>query len=150
MEGFGTGGPAVGTMPVAERFVSVNGEGPRAGSFSAFVRFRGCNLACSYCDTQWACQPGCPVEELDPGELASWERNFLLGKTHGNCSAVAYINYCYIMSDTGVCVTVYELPRWFGRKKHFDGKARIRDYRKYMKNYADAYEDCDTMPEYLN
>lgn len=72
MEGFGTGGPAVGTMPVAERFVSVNGEGPRAGSFSAFVRFRGCNLACSYCDTQWACQPGCPVEELDPGELASW------------------------------------------------------------------------------
>lgn len=84
------------------------------------------------------------------GDLASWERNYLLSKSQGNCSAVAYNNYCYIMSDTGVCVTVYELPRWFGRKKHFDGKARIRDYRKYMKNYADAYEDCDTMPEYLN
>ena len=84
------------------------------------------------------------------GDLASWERNFLLSKSQGNCSAVAYNNYCYIMSDTGVCVTVYELPRWFGRKKHFDGKARIRDYRKYMRNYADMYENCDTMPEYLN
>lgn len=65
-------GSAGGLMPVAERFVSVNGEGPRAGSFSAFVRFRGCNLSCSYCDTRWACQPGCPVEELAVGELAAW------------------------------------------------------------------------------
>lgn len=72
MGSLGAGAPAAGTMPVAERFVSINGEGPRAGSFSAFVRFCGCNLDCSYCDTRWACQPGCPAEELSPGELASW------------------------------------------------------------------------------
>lgn len=61
-------------MPVAERFVSINGEGLRAGVFSAFIRFAGCNLACSYCDTRWACAPGCPVEELTVQELVAWVR----------------------------------------------------------------------------
>ncbi len=41
-------------FPVAERFVSINGEGPRAGELAVFLRFTGCNLACSYCDTAWA------------------------------------------------------------------------------------------------
>lgn len=41
-------------MPVAERFVSINGEGTAAGQLAAFIRFAGCNLNCSYCDTAWA------------------------------------------------------------------------------------------------
>ena len=45
-------------LPVAERFVSVNGEGRAAGKLAAFIRFTGCNLACSYCDTMWANVPG--------------------------------------------------------------------------------------------
>lgn len=44
------------TFSVAEVFVSLNGEGPRAGKRAAFLRFVGCNLACSWCDTQWACE----------------------------------------------------------------------------------------------
>lgn len=43
-----------GKMPVAERFVSINGEGAAAGQLAAFIRFAGCNLNCSYCDTAWA------------------------------------------------------------------------------------------------
>lgn len=42
-------------FPVAEHFVSINGEGSRAGELALFIRFRGCNLCCSYCDTRWAC-----------------------------------------------------------------------------------------------
>ena len=45
------------TLPVAERFVSVNGEGRAAGKLAAFIRFTGCNLECSYCDTMWANAP---------------------------------------------------------------------------------------------
>lgn len=41
-------------FPVVEGFVSINGEGPRAGRLAAFMRFRGCTLSCSYCDTVWA------------------------------------------------------------------------------------------------
>lgn len=39
---------------VAEKFVSLNGEGPLAGQPAVFIRFSGCNLRCSYCDTAWA------------------------------------------------------------------------------------------------
>ena len=59
-------------MPVVEKFVSVNGEGPRAGRLAAFVRFAGCNLRCSYCDTMWANEPGCPAEWLAVDDVAAW------------------------------------------------------------------------------
>lgn len=41
---------------VAETFVSINGEGQRAGELAVFIRFAGCNLNCNYCDTAWANQ----------------------------------------------------------------------------------------------
>lgn len=39
---------------VCEKFVSINGEGKKAGQLAVFLRFKGCNLSCSYCDTKWA------------------------------------------------------------------------------------------------
>lgn len=39
---------------VVEKFISVNGEGPLSGQLVVFIRFAGCNLNCSYCDTTWA------------------------------------------------------------------------------------------------
>ncbi|MCD8354952.1 MAG: putative 7-carboxy-7-deazaguanine synthase QueE [Clostridia bacterium] len=45
---------------VAEMFVSINGEGTHAGQLAVFVRFCGCNLACSFCDTMWANQSDVP------------------------------------------------------------------------------------------
>jgi 7-carboxy-7-deazaguanine synthase len=39
---------------VVEKFVSINGEGRLCGQLAIFIRFAGCNLSCSYCDTTWA------------------------------------------------------------------------------------------------
>lgn len=39
---------------VVEKFVSINGEGRLCGQLAIFIRFAGCNLRCSYCDTSWA------------------------------------------------------------------------------------------------
>ena len=58
--------------PVAERFISVNGEGRKAGLLACFIRLRGCNLCCNYCDTRWACEEACPVEYQSAEELVSW------------------------------------------------------------------------------
>lgn len=59
---------------VAERFTSINGEGRDAGKLATFVRFTGCNLRCSYCDTMWANEPGCPAERLTLGEIVAFVR----------------------------------------------------------------------------
>ena len=42
------------TYQVVETFVSINGEGTRAGELAVFIRMKGCNLKCTYCDTMWA------------------------------------------------------------------------------------------------
>lgn len=62
------------TMPVAERFVSINGEGACAGKLAAFIRFTGCNLRCGYCDTMWANVPGAAAKGETPEQLAAWVR----------------------------------------------------------------------------
>ncbi len=45
-------------LKVSEIFLSVQGEGSRAGRPCAFVRLAGCNLQCNWCDTQYAWQDG--------------------------------------------------------------------------------------------
>ena len=63
-------------LPVAERFVSVNGEGRAAGKLAAFIRFTGCNLACSFCDTMWANAPAAAecAERVPVADLVAWAR----------------------------------------------------------------------------
>lgn len=62
-------------MKVVEKFVSINGEGTRAGELAVFVRFAGCNLRCTYCDTMWANEPGCPFEEMSPVQICDYVRS---------------------------------------------------------------------------
>ena len=67
--------------------------------------------------------------------FASWERKYLKNESYGDCNAIAYDGYCYIVSSTGFCITMYPLPNWFGKKKHFDGKEKIRNIKSYLRNY---------------
>ena len=39
------------TKPVNEIFYSIQGEGHHAGRPAVFIRFSGCNLRCTFCDT---------------------------------------------------------------------------------------------------
>lgn len=54
-------------MRVSEVYASVQGEGPRVGEKTVFLRFGGCNLRCPGwpCDTQHA---------IDPAYRKEWER----------------------------------------------------------------------------
>ena len=61
---------------VVESFLSINGEGKKAGQLAAFIRFAGCNLNCSYCDTLWANQPDTVFEWRTKEEIYERIRSF--------------------------------------------------------------------------
>lgn len=42
---------------VIEKFLSINGEGMRQGHLCTFIRFKGCNLRCKYCDSAYSYDP---------------------------------------------------------------------------------------------
>jgi len=46
------------TLKIVEIFTSLQGEGLRQGEPTIFIRFSGCNLRCSFCDTKYAWQRG--------------------------------------------------------------------------------------------
>ena len=60
---------------VAEKFVSINGEGTKAGQPAVFIRLTGCNLRCSYCDTMWANSFDAPHEKMTEHEIAGYVRS---------------------------------------------------------------------------
>jgi 7-carboxy-7-deazaguanine synthase len=54
---------------VVEKFISINGEGPLSGQLVVFIRFAGCNLNCSYCDTTWANVEDVCYDFMDPLDI---------------------------------------------------------------------------------
>lgn len=55
-----------GKIQVADIFYTLQGEGPFAGRPCVFIRLTGCNLRCTFCDTEWddAKNPYMDVEEI--------------------------------------------------------------------------------------
>ncbi|MBE5932923.1 MAG: putative 7-carboxy-7-deazaguanine synthase QueE [Lachnospiraceae bacterium] len=62
----------MGKFKVVEKFISINGEGRFAGELATFIRFAGCNLNCSYCDTKWANESTAPYEILSEEEIYAY------------------------------------------------------------------------------
>lgn len=60
---------------VAEHFVSINGEGQKAGELALFVRFVGCNLNCSWCDTKWANEQGASFTPMSANDICGLAKN---------------------------------------------------------------------------
>lgn len=60
------------SFSVAEKFVSINGEGRRAGELAVFLRFCRCNLQCSFCDTRWANSEDAAAEIMTAKQLTGY------------------------------------------------------------------------------
>lgn len=59
----------MGEFRLAEHFISINGEGQRAGELALFLRFTGCDLRCDWCDTKWAIPMDAPFSPATTEEL---------------------------------------------------------------------------------
>ncbi len=60
---------------VVEHFISINGEGCRAGQLALFIRMKGCNLHCTYCDTKWANEANAPAVDMTLDEIVALVQN---------------------------------------------------------------------------
>ena len=61
----------------------------------------------------------------------SLDRNFLISRTTDTTVAIAYNGYCFIFDrETCNCITMYLLPKSFGKKKTFyqSGKRKANRY----------------------
>lgn len=54
---------------VVEKFLSIDGEGPSSGEIATFIRFQGCNLRCSWCDTAYSWDKEITNELLSSKEI---------------------------------------------------------------------------------
>ena len=54
---------------IVEKFLSIDGEGPTSGELAVFIRFQGCNLRCSWCDTTYSWDKESTSETLSASEI---------------------------------------------------------------------------------
>jgi 7-carboxy-7-deazaguanine synthase len=73
--------PQLPILRITEIFPSIQGEGLRQGEPTIFIRFTGCNLNCTFCDTKYAWNGGKPhsmdrimeeVKKIKRGFPADW------------------------------------------------------------------------------
>lgn len=57
---------------VIEKFISINGEGMRQGHLCTFIRFKGCNLRCRYCDSAYSYDPTESAEIMDQDQIVEF------------------------------------------------------------------------------
>jgi len=57
---------------IIEKFLSIDGEGPSSGELATFIRFQGCNLRCSWCDTTYSWDKESTSEMLTAEEIYNY------------------------------------------------------------------------------
>lgn len=57
------------TYNIIEKFTSIDGEGPSAGELAVFIRFAGCDLSCTWCDTKYAWDGSSKPEKMTAEDI---------------------------------------------------------------------------------
>jgi len=65
------------SLKVVEIFRSIQGEGANAGMDATFIRLAGCNMKCSYCDTDFSKGKTYPIDELLKGLQRLGSKNII-------------------------------------------------------------------------
>lgn len=101
---------------INEIFYSIQAEGEFAGSPAVFVRFSGCNLACSFCDTQHEQGTFYTKDELEQEveKLTKGDKNIIIVLTGGeptiqlkNCEPL-FKGYQIHLESNGM----FDIPDW--------------------------------------
>lgn len=115
---------------VIEKFVSIDGEGPTSGQLAVFIRFQGCNLRCSWCDTKYS------YDEENISEVLSAEEIYKYIKD-SNC-----INVTLTGGEPLIQKNIHQLLKMLNDdeslKVHIEtnGSISIKDFKSDFKNLS--------------
>jgi 7-carboxy-7-deazaguanine synthase len=92
-------------LKVNEVFATLQGEGPYAGRPAVFVRLSGCNLSCSFCDTEFD-----DYQEMHIAELIGKIKDLATGKlviiTGGEPFRQNIVDFCELLVADGYEVQI--------------------------------------------
>lgn len=89
---------------INEIFYSIQGEGYHTGTPAVFIRFSGCNLRCSFCDTQHETGVKMTPEEVVAKALAFPARHLVL--TGGEPSLYVTEPFVQLLKEAGFYVQI--------------------------------------------
>lgn len=115
-------------LMVNEIFDSIDGEGKTAGMLATFIRLTGCNLRCSYCDTEYA---------------------FFEGRLQTIEEIVAQVHYSHITLTGGEPLNQNVHPLISALHKHTinvetNGSKDIREYFSYPNAFFTVDYKCQS------
>jgi len=90
--------------PLSEIFYSVQGEGFHAGQAATFIRFAGCNLACSWCDTDFSTKLICDIDQIYEHLKNNPSKHIIL--TGGEPSIQANFDFVQYFKDKGYYIHI--------------------------------------------
>ncbi len=108
---------------VVEKFVSINGEGKKAGQLAVFIRFKGCNLDCSYCDTKWANEKEVPYEEMSVDDIY----NYIKSTKIKNCTLTG--GEPLLQKDIAVLLEKLSLDKNLNIEIETNGSVDLKPYK---------------------
>lgn len=81
-------------------------------------------------------------------EFALDERRYLQSKENEGRYACYYSGYCFIFTKGHICITMFPVPKWFGKRGKYNGKILIREPKKYLRIYGGAYDTEREIQQY--
>ena len=73
-------------------------------------------------------------------EFHSEERRYLERMEEGEKKVIYYSGYVFVLTSDSICITMFPVPQWFGKRNRFSGKTAIRNVKKYTKMRGNDYE----------
>ena len=135
-------GEGQGVASLVEVFVSAQGEGPEVGRTTVFVRFGGCDLRCSWCDspTTWRPSPGYRIEtRAGSEEFETFENPVDLAWLADRVDALAPTPFAWISLTGGEPLLQPEAIATLSKNLASRGR---RIYLETHGLHADALEGC--------